>query len=869
MPLGEGELALLAIFLLLWPKVQSSESSSGCQRIGEFDSHVLEMDGDVILGGLFPLHYIAPEPDYVLTDRPQVQRCSGFDLRAFRWVQTMVFAIEEINRNPSLLPGMKLGYRILDSCDHVHTSLQSAFSLVNGSSTVQQESSAARNVLCLSKAPVPAIIGLASSSPSRAVAQTFGPLQIPMISYFATCTCLTDKKVYPTFLRTVPSDVFQVQALVQLMAHFNWRWVGTIGTEDDYSRYGIQAFTEQLEAWGGCVDFHRTIPEAPTPKQISSIIDALKASTARVIVIFASEVQLLELFSEMALRNLTGWQWVASESWVAASVLTAPVFQHVLTGTLGFSIRGANISGLFEFLLRVRPSDNPGSAFTNMFWQEQFNCRLGYATSEGLDRPLCTGLETLEQVESSYTSVTPVRVSYNVYKAVYAIAHALHSLLQCTFIAQASDQRSCNIGAEFTPGQLLDHLKRVNFTNQFGEKVYFDENGEPIPVYDIINWQKDGRGGIRFQKVGSYDGSAPHWQQLNMDMDLIKWTGGQSQVPSSLCTAPCAPGTRQATRPGQPICCFDCLPCTEGEFTNISGATECIRCPLYFWSNAERVACVAGIEEFLSFQEVMGVILVSLSLLGVAAATAVSVIFFLFRSTPIVKANNSELSFLLLLSLKLCFLCSLVFLGRPSMWSCQARQAAFGISFVLCISCILVKTIVVLLAFHSTMPGSSSLKRFGPPQQRAFIVSCTAGQAILCVSWLALEPPYPFKNTSYQGGRIILECKDVWPLGFYLVLGYIGFLSCVCFILAFLGRNLPGTFNEAKLITFSMLIFFAVWISFIPAYNSTPGKYTVAVEVFAILASTFGLLFCIFAPKCYIILLRPELNTKKGMTGKT
>lgn len=105
-----------------------------------------------------------------------------FDLRAFRWVQTMVFAIEEINSNPRLLPGVKLGYRILDSCDHVHTSLQSAFSLVNGSSLPQTKGSTARSVPCLSKAPVPAIIGLASSTPTRAVAHTFGPFEIPMVS---------------------------------------------------------------------------------------------------------------------------------------------------------------------------------------------------------------------------------------------------------------------------------------------------------------------------------------------------------------------------------------------------------------------------------------------------------------------------------------------------------------------------------------------------------------------------------------------------------------------------------------------------------------------------------------------------------------
>uniref|UniRef100_A0A4W4FKI7 G-protein coupled receptors family 3 profile domain-containing protein n=1 Tax=Electrophorus electricus TaxID=8005 RepID=A0A4W4FKI7_ELEEL len=730
-----GELVVLALFLFIWPRVRSSESGSGCQRLGEFAPQVLELDGDVILGGLFPLHYIALEPDHAFTDHVLHRRCSGFDLRAFRWFMTMVFAIEEINRNPSLLPGVKLGYRILDSCDHVHTSLQSMFSLINGSSSTQREGSASSNPHCLSRAP---------------------------ISYFATCTCLTDKRVYPSFLRTVPSDVFQVRALVQLMVHFDWRWVGTMGTEDDYSRYGIQAFTEQLKEWGGCVAFHCTIPKVPTLAQISAIADALEASTARVVVVFATEGQLMGLLSEVARRNLTGWQWVASEAWVTARVLTAPEFQHVLAGTLGFSFRGANISGLAEFLLRVRPSPNSGSVFSNLFWEEQFNCRLPYGDGERLERPLCTGLEDLEQVESSYTSVYPVRVSYNVYKGVYAIGHALHLLLQCTPMGQQSDQRGCNNDSQFTSEQVIEHF--------------------------------------------------------------LLFSGSLS--------------------------------------------TECIKCPLYYWSNNERVACVAGIEEFLSFQEIMGIILVTLSLLGVAAASAVSIIFFLFRATPIVKANNSELSFLLLLSLKLCFLCSLVFVGRPSLWACQVRQVAFGISFVLCISCILVKTIVVLLAFHANIPGATSLKRFGPPQQRAFIVACTAGQAVLCIAWLALAPPYLYKNTSYQDGRIVLECKDVWPLGFYMVLGYIGLLSSVCFVLAFLGRKLPDTFNEAKLITFSMLIFFAVWISFIPAYNSSPGKYTVAVEIFAILASAFGLLLCIFIPKCYIILLRPELNTKKGMTGK-
>ncbi|KAL4604816.1 extracellular calcium-sensing receptor-like [Arapaima gigas] len=853
------------LLLLLAVTTGSCEPLGHCKQMGDLELPAQEMEGDVVIGGLFPLHIAVSESEVMYTTKPGQAQCIGFDFRAFRWMQTMVFAVEEINNNTHLLPGVRLGYRVLDSCDHVHTSLRGALSLVN--SSLKQ---ADAGLPCFTGSPVPVIIGLASSTPTRAVAHTLGPFRIPLVSYFATCECLKNKQEFPSFLRTVPSDLFQVQGLVQLVSYFGWRWVGAIGTDDDYSRSGIQAFSEQLSKQGACLAFYIVLPQSASQEQLGRVVDEVEASSTHVIVAFSTEGQLHGLLSEVARRNLTGRQWIASEAWVTASLLSGPQFHNVLSGTLGFAFRSANMPTLGEFLHRIRPSSRPESIFINMFWEELLGCRLDFSLADrsarGPESPVCSGSEDLSGRNPVYSDVSQVRVSYNVYKAVYAVAHALHQLLQCDAMEPSPRNPRCKALMPFNPQQLLSYLKRVNFTNAFGEKVHFDSSGEPVPLYDVVNWQRDGGGVMHFRTVGTFDASAPLGQQLLLNEGSIVWTGGRKQVPVSVCTESCPPGSRQASRPHEPLCCFDCLPCADGEVSNRSGSTECTRCPPFHWSDKEKMFCVEMGEDFLSLHESLGIVLVMLSILGISMTLTVTGIFYHFRNTPIVRANNSELSFLLLLSLALCFMCALLFVGRPTTWCCWVRQAAFGISFVLCISCILTKTVVVLVAFRSTVPGFNAARLFGPLQQRMVIFSCTVIQIILCVIWLLLTPPHSSKNTTYQPGKIILVCEEGAIL--YLVLSYIGVLSCICFGLAFLGRKLPDTFNEAKFITFSMLIFFAVWISFIPAHYSTPGKYTVAVEIFAIVGSSFGLLFCIFVPKCYIILVQPEKNIKKGIVSK-
>ncbi|KAK9405231.1 type-2 vomeronasal receptor [Crotalus adamanteus] len=779
--------------------------------------------GDFLIGIVISASGITPKTlPFNVVPSSQIQFLSYGN----KLIQQMICNIELVKENPQLLHNLTLGYNIHDNYDNT---LGTSDALLDMLSTGEAN---VPNYSCGRKSNLLALVDGAIRDICIQMSTLAGTYKVPQINSRIASEALSDKSQFPFFHPMLPKEGITYPAIVQILLHFGWTLIGLFVPDTEKGENFMRSFTPMLVNNRICVVISQRFS---LTGHTALLRDAL------------SQWRQVNVFVHFTEYN-SPWDTILPfHSALEGFPKPTEGKVWIMTVAGGFTVkkhrRLKRFHSIWHFSFQGKKNWKNDNGFKSDFFvgaeliDEHFHCSVLKHTFSVKGRRRCTQKAPVETQKKKNRMKIPNAVM--TYSVIKILAHALSAASQPQRRRKKGEERLGAPGLQ--PWKFHPFLEKTELYNLSLLKVYLDQNGDLAAELRIL-----------ITVILPKEDPIKNWGSL----------------PQSKCVEKCHPGFVKQAREGEPFCCYDCIHCPEGTISTQEDTTKCTKCPDDQYPTENRIQCIRKRITFLSYEEHLSIILISFALLLFLNTGFVLVIFIKYFETPIVKANNRDLSFILLVSLLLCFLSSLFFIGRPRKATCLLRQTVFSIVFSVAVSSVLAKTITVVLAFLASKPGNKVTRWLGKSLANSIILSCSAVQILICAMWLGVSPPFPDSDLHSQTEEIVLQCNEGSVTMFYVVLGYMGFLAAICFTVAFLARNLPGAFNEAKLITFSMLVFCSVWISFLPTYLSTKGKYMVAVQVFSILASGAGLLSFIFFPKCYIIILRPDLNTKEHLMAK-
>ncbi|KAG7484348.1 hypothetical protein MATL_G00048660 [Megalops atlanticus] len=807
--------------------------------------------GDIIIGALFSVHHQPP------ADKVHERKCGAVrEQYGIQRVEAMLHTLDRINTDPKILPNITLGCEIRDSCWHSAVALEQSIEFIRDSLVPSEEADS--QARCSSdgpvrgKKPIVGLIGPGSSSVAIQVQNLLQLFNIPQIAYSATSMDLSDKSLFKYFMRVVPSDAQQARAMVDIVKRYNWSYVSAIHTEGNYGESGMEAFKDMAAKEGICIAHSDKIYSNAGEQSFDRLLGKLRSHLpkARVVACFCEGMTVRGILMAMRRQNLVGeFLLVGSDGWADRYDVTDG-YQREAAGGITIKLQSGYVKWFDDYYLKLKPSSNLRNPWFPEFWQHRFQCRLrGHPQENTKYTRVCSEKESLRQ---QYAQDTKMGFVIN---AIYSMAHGLHNMQQALCPGYIG---LCKAMRPIDGSKLLDFLMKTNFSGVSGEVILFDENGDSPGRYEIMNFKKLGRDEYSYINVGSWDNSG-----LKMDDGEI-WANG-SAIIRSVCSEPCDKGQIKVIRKGEVSCCWTCTPCKENEF--VFDEYTCRACELGSWPTDDLTGCDPIPVQYLRWGDPEPIAAVVFACLGLLATSFVTSIFIKFRDTPVVKSSSRELCYIILAGICLGYLCTFCLIAKPHVVYCYLQRVGIGLSPAMSYSALVTKTnrIARILAGSKKKICTKKPRFMSACAQLVIAFILIILQLSIIVALFIMEPPEVIHD--YPSIREVNLICNTTTVGVVAPLGYNSLLILSCTFYAFKTRNVPANFNEAKYIAFTMYTTCIIWLAFVPIYFGS--NYKIITMCFSVSLSATVALCCMFVPKVYIILAKPERNVRSAFTTST
>ncbi|XP_046870458.1 metabotropic glutamate receptor 1-like [Hypomesus transpacificus] len=853
-----GFLAVLCLPTLFFDVFVLSHSGNIYERAAvprAVSRSVARMDGDVIIGALFSVHH---QPS---AEKVAERKCGEVrEQYGIQRVEAMFHTLDRINADPYLLPNISLGCEIRDSCWHSSVALEQSIEFIRDSLiSIRDDKDGSK--WCIdgtpstqpppSKKPIAGVIGPGSSSVAIQVQNLLQLFNIPQIAYSATSIDLSDKTLFQYFLRVVPSDTLQARAMLDIVKRYNWTYVSAVHTEGNYGESGMEAFKELASQEGLCIAHSDKIYSNAGEKHFDRLLRKLRERLpkARVVVCFCEGMTVRGLLMAMRRLGVAGeFLLIGSDGWADRDEVVEG-YEQEAEGGITMKLQSAEVTSFDNYFLKLRLDTNTRNPWFPEFWQYRFQCRLpGHPQENKNYKKVCSGDLGNESLHENYVQDSKMGFVIN---AIYAMAHGLHDMHS----ELCPDQPGlCEAMDPIDGSKLLGYLLKTSFRGVSGEEVYFDENGDTPGRYDIMNLQSVGDG-YDYLHVGS-------WHEGMLSIEDYKLWINSSDMVRSVCSEPCTRGQIKVIRKGEVSCCWICTTCKDNEY--VQDEFTCKACELGWWPDDQLEVCQPLPLKYLDWSDVESMVAVAFSCVGILITSFVTFIFILYRDTPVVKSSSRELCYIILAGIFMGYICPFTLIARPTVFSCYLQRLLVGLSSSMCYSALVTKTnrIARILAGSKKKICTKKPKFMSAWAQVVIAFVLISFQLSLEITLIILEPPMPVK--SYPSiSEVYLICNTS-TVGMVAPLGYNGLLIMSCTYYAFKTRNVPANFNEAKYIAFTMYTTCIIWLAFVPIYFGS--NYKIITTSFSVSLSVTVALGCMFTPKMYIIIAKPERNVRSAFT---